>query len=122
MKPTTFINRLVATPATLAASDRYDRNVEGKIQGVFRQWLENHGVFVISSRMDKRPTTPAGTPDFIFVYRMRPFAIELKRPGKKPSEKQDERLKKMHGNGWLTGWFDSSADAINFVKITTSSP
>lgn len=119
MKPTTFIHRLVATPATVAASDKYDRNVEGKIQSTIVQWLELHGVFVIRSKMNKRTSLTPGTPDLCFVMKGFPFALEIKRPGKTLSVQQADVLRKMCKNGWIAGWFEDAQKAIDFIKEQT---
>jgi hypothetical protein len=46
----------------------------------------------------------------------RGVAIEMKKPGKRPTPGQIERLRAMQGLGYATGWFDSADDAITFLE------
>lgn len=114
--------KLPPSAATIAASANYDRNVEGKIQRTIEQWLELHGVFVIRSQMNKRTTTKPGTPDLLFCYDQKPFALEIKRPGKKPTKEQNVVIEHMANNGWITGWFFDAKTAIDFIDSYSLKP
>lgn len=62
------------------------------------------------------PYTVAGTPDLIGSLNGRPFAIEVKRPGERPSAKQQAELSAWAAQGWATGVAYSVDDAINITR------
>jgi hypothetical protein len=58
------------------------------------------GVFCVHSRMDRKATTPVGTPDLCFAVDGIPCAVELKRPGEHPTPDQVKVMQQMMDNGW----------------------
>jgi hypothetical protein len=87
--------------------------VEKELHEHVRTLLEEHrGIVVIYSRMDRKATTPVGTPDFIFAvrvpadetYREEMFACawELKVADGEQSEEQKEMQRRMERppNAW----------------------
>lgn len=62
----------------------------GGIQDEIEQWLksQSHRAWWSRSRTDKATTNRIGTPDFVGVFAGKPFALEVKRPGKKPTTEQ----------------------------------
>jgi hypothetical protein len=49
-------------------------------------------------------------------YFARALAIEVKRPGQRPSDEQEAWLAMVRGQGWLAGWVDSVDGAIDLVQ------
>lgn len=62
----------------------------GGIQDDIEQWLktQSHRAWWSRSRTDKATTNRIGTPDFVGVFAGKAFALEVKRPGKKPTTEQ----------------------------------
>jgi Holliday junction resolvase len=60
------------------------------------------------------PGVPAGTPDLIACIAGRFYAIEVKRPGEKPTALQEYRLAQWRKAGAVAVWVDS-ADALVFA-------
>lgn len=60
------------------------------IQDEIEQWLksQSHQAWWTRSRTDKATTNRIGTPDFVGVFAGKAFALEVKRPGKKPTTEQ----------------------------------
>jgi hypothetical protein len=58
------------------------------------------GVFCVHSRMDRKATTPVGTPDLCFAVDGIPCAVDLKRPGEHPTPDQVKVMQQMMDNGW----------------------
>jgi hypothetical protein len=46
------------------------------------------------------------------------FAIEVKRPGKKPTELQQEFIDMVNNNGGVANWVDNLMDAMQLIEIT----
>jgi hypothetical protein len=57
----------------------------------------------------------AGTPDLIGAIDGVSFAIEVKRPGERPSAKQEAELSAWAAQGWATGVACSVQDAMEIV-------
>jgi hypothetical protein len=57
----------------------------------------------------------AGTPDLIGSLDSRPFAIEVKLPGEKPTTKQTYELAQWAAQGWATGIAHSIDEALRLV-------
>jgi len=53
---------------------------ERELQRQIANWLRLHGIWFTQSRMDRRTSNTVGTPDFIFCYRGRFVAWEVKCP------------------------------------------
>ena len=63
------------------------------------------------------PMGSRGWPDRMVVLPGgRPVFVELKRPGKEPTELQKQRIKDLRKWGYPTRWFDDAKKAARFVK------
>jgi hypothetical protein len=83
---------------TAKAAAKLERQLHDQIA----DYLRMKGIRIaIHSRMDKRPTNQVGTPDFLFAYHRRPVAVEVKRPGCKPTEDQARIMRQMAEDGWM---------------------
>jgi hypothetical protein len=60
-------------------------------------WLRQHELFFVHSRMDTATTTEKGIPDFVIGIIGRLVAIEFKQPGKDLTEEQEEQRRKCEG-------------------------
>jgi len=66
------------------------------------------------------PYSVAGTPDLIGVLNGRSFAIEVKKPGKHATTKQELELAAWAGQGWIAGVATSVEDAMALICACTS--
>ena len=78
------------------------------IKGIGGWWLNFHG---------GDPFMPRGIPDIIGCYKGRFVAIELKRPGEKPSAIQGKVLRMLKIAGALTTVAYSVEDVKTFLKL-----
>lgn len=84
---------------------------ESKIAKKIKDWCRAHKVVTV--RMALLPSVDTGWPDLqILIPDGKPFWIELKRAGKKPTPKQEVKLRVLHENGYDAAWFDNADDAI----------
>jgi hypothetical protein len=60
-------------------------------------WLNQHELFKVHSRMDTATTTEKGIPDFVIGIKGRLVAIEFKQPGNTLSKEQQEQRRKCEG-------------------------
>ena len=74
-----------------------------------------HDCWYVWHRMDKRTTCKRGTPDIVGAYKGRPFAIEVKRPGKKVTPEQAGELMLAKLAGVATGVATSVEEAMRIV-------
>lgn len=93
---------LTAEEAVLAGRVKVERDLQNLIESYFRL----RGVFAIRSRMDKKTTTPVGTPDFMLALDGEAIAIEAKLPGEELTPEQETMRKILteapNGWRWLT--------------------
>ena len=75
--------------------------------------LRKHGAMVIKIHGD--PYMPRGTPDLIGCASGRCFALEVKRPGKKPRALQVQQLEKWGKAGAVVGVVTSVKEAVHLV-------
>lgn len=94
-----------------AAAER-DMHVE------FIEWLRAREIFFIHSRMDRPSTIGVGDPDFVLLHGGKGCAVEFKRPSKRLSQAQAERLAMLQRTGTPAIVAYSVEDAIAFVKST----
>ena len=89
---------LTAEEALQTARIKVERDLQNLIESYFRL----RGVFAIRSRMDKKTTTPVGTPDFMLALDGEAIAIEAKLPGEKLTPEQEAMRKTLteSPNGW----------------------
>lgn len=92
---------------------------EGKVRTQVTTWAKANGVRHI--RLAFMPGVRRGVPDDLFLIRggvlgpPRVVFIEFKRPGKKPTELQDERLHELQNAGFCATWFSDAAAAIDYL-------
>lgn len=89
----------------------------GGIQDEIEQWLksQSHRAWWSRSRTDKATTNRIGTPDFIGVFAGKAFALEVKRPGKKPTTEQLGELAWFRKAGGIATVVYSKEEAENFL-------
>jgi hypothetical protein len=89
----------------------------GGIQDEIEDWLksQSHRAWWTRSRTDKATTNRIGTPDFVGVFAGKPFALEVKRPGKKPTTEQLGELAWFRKAGGIATVVYSKAEAENFL-------
>lgn len=106
-----------------------DLRTESGEQRVVCEWLDTCGVLYChvpnenSHRLHSQGIrgVKAGVPDLLVFEStsdpsVRGVAIEMKRRGEKPTDKQHEWLSKLGAQGWATAWFDDSMEAISWLK------
>lgn len=80
-------------------------------------WLHQHDLFKVHSRMDRATTNEKGIPDFVIGIRGRLVAIELKQPGNRLTPEQEEQRRKCEGPSECEYHvFYSSKDAIELLQ------
>lgn len=91
---------------------------EKAIQEEIEQWLKSLGkhCFYVRARMDKPHTVRAGTPDFIGWLNGKPFALEIKRKGGKPTVEQNGELLRCQLAGAVVGVAHSLDEAKEILK------
>ena len=67
-------------------------------------------------RTDKATTSRIGVPDIVGVYKCRSFALEVKRPGQKPTMEQLGELKWLELAGAKTAVVFSKDEAVKFLE------
>ncbi len=87
-------------PPLDAPETNADKLAEKEIHKLVLAWLGQHDIFPIHSRMDRKTTQIVGIPDFLFCYHGKPWAIEIKMPGKGLREEQQWCMDKLAANGW----------------------
>jgi hypothetical protein len=70
--------------------------------------------------MDKRTTNKKGQPDFLFVYRGRPIGLEVKLPGKMPTEDQVRVMDAMVKDGWTVTVVRSLGEVVQVLRAAVS--
>lgn len=90
----------------------------GGIQSEIEAYLKSLGfdIWYDLKRSDKKTTSRVGTPDLVGVYRGKAFAMEVKRPGGKPTAEQLGELMWLERAGAKTAVVYSVTEAINFLK------
>ena len=70
-------------------------------------------------RLALMPGVAAGWPDLqVFVPGGLTLLVEMKRPGRKPSDLQARRLSDLNAIGHHANWFSNSDDAIRWIMAT----
>jgi Holliday junction resolvase len=88
---------------------------EADIQRAIRKEIERRGGKCI--KIHGNEFTVAGTPDLLGGLDGRPFAIEVKRPGGKPTLKQAHELAGWEAQGWAVGIAHSVQDALQILGV-----
>ena len=87
---------------------------EGKTQKAVIDWLKSR--FIKTIRMVFRQGATAGWPDtLVLLPGGKPAFIEFKRPGKKPTTKQWEKIEWLRDNGYRVEWFDDEDEAKEWL-------
>jgi len=86
---------------------------EAALQRKIQAALRERGAKVI--KIHGGPYSVVGTPDLIGALGGRSFAIEVKRPGERPSAKQQAELAAWAAQGWATGVACSVQEALAIV-------
>lgn len=104
------------------AIEKRDARHEKDLQRQIADWLRLHDIPFHAARMDRRTTGPVGWPDFTFALRPQgqrygvPVAIEVKLPGRKPDEEQQEVLRQLAGSGWAVAIVHSLDELRSFLS------
>ena len=83
--------------------------LEQGIQTRIIKALSSKGVYVVKVVSASRN----GTPDLLCCFKGRFIAIEVKRPGEKPTELQNAKLEKIREAGGVAVWVDSLEAAMS---------
>jgi Holliday junction resolvase len=87
---------------------------ESIIQAGVKKYLEKEGWMVIKLIQ----TSVNGIPDLLCLKDGRAVFIEVKQPGKKPTDLQQYRIEKLHKQGFEAISATSVADVTNFFALT----
>jgi Holliday junction resolvase len=87
---------------------------EALIQSQIKKYLESNGWLVIKHIQ----TTMNGIPDLMALKSGRTVFIEVKQPGKKPTDLQQYRIEKLHKNGFEAFCATSLKDVELFLNVT----
>jgi hypothetical protein len=98
------------------SSAKYERREEQKMHRQFANWLYLNKIHFVHSRMDRKSTTAAGTPDFICVKGRFCCFLEMKAPGGRLSEVQKSYVQKLEADHIPVLVAYSVQDAIEFCK------
>lgn len=89
---------------------------EAEIQQEIAAYLDSIRAFYVWHRTDKPMTARVGTPDFVGISKGIGFAIEVKRPGFKPTVEQSGQLLHAKLEGARTGIAHSLEEAIAILN------
>ena len=89
---------------------------ESTVEKAVCQWAKEHGILVMKLAGPQQK----GQPDRMFLYQGRACFMEIKAPGKKPTALQQKWLQDLWDRGFSAHWFDTSSDAIRFLKSVFS--
>lgn len=86
---------------------------EALIQSQIKKYLEANGWLVIKLIQ----TTMNGIPDLMALKDGRTVFIEVKQPGKKPTDLQQYRIEKLHKQGFEAFTATSVREVVNFFAL-----
>jgi Holliday junction resolvase len=86
---------------------------ESIIQTNIKKYLEKEGWMVIKLIQ----TSVNGIPDLLCLKDGRAVFIEVKQPGKKPTDLQQYRIEKLHRAGFAAITAASVSDVVNFFAV-----
>lgn len=91
---------------------------KGGIQEQIEEWMKTMTPIIWwdRKRTDVATTSRIGVPDFVGVYKCHSFALEVKRPGQKPTVEQLGELKWMELAGAKTAVVHSLDEAKRFFE------
>lgn len=87
---------------------------EKDLQQQICNWLALRNVTVIRSNMSRPTTNNRGCPDLIFAIDGRATALEVKLPGRQPTDEQVAMLLKLAADGWKTA-IVTSLDEVRVI-------
>jgi hypothetical protein len=79
---------------------RAEVKLEKELQRDIGNVLRLRDIFFGCQRMDRKSNIVEGYPDFWFVYRKKPIALEVKVGANKQTPKQVEAQRRMEADGW----------------------
>jgi hypothetical protein len=80
--------------------EKNDVASEKKLQDLIENYLTLRDIFVGRQRMDKKSNMALGWPDFVFAYKGKPIALEVKVGSNKQTPEQLHAERLMIQNGW----------------------
>lgn len=94
------------------------RKSEADIQQEIAGHLNSYGrdCYYVWHRTDRATTCAVGTPDFVGWLRGKPFAMEVKKPGGKPTVEQAGELLRCELSGGSSAVVHSLAEAVEFLN------
>lgn len=104
------------------------RAANGKSEADIQQEIEDHlkslgrECWFTRSRMDRATTQRCGIPDFLIVWRGKPLAIEVKRPGCKETREQAGELLWFNLAGGTSAIVHSLQEAKHVLEGAITSP
>lgn len=95
---------------------------ESKIQQEIEDWLktQSHRIWWSRSRMDKPTTGRVGVPDFLMCFAGLFLAVEVKRPGKKPTLEQSGELAWIRKAGGIECVATSFSEVQALIELLTA--
>ncbi len=77
------------------------QGLEKDLQQLIWTYLRQRGVkAILQQRMDSKASLPVGVPDFIFMFKGRAYAIEVKVKDAQPRQSQEHMMAAMQADGW----------------------
>ena len=90
---------------------------ECDLQAQICDYLRLRGVrAIVRARMDKKTTTTVGTADLCFCWHGRPFALEVKMPGRKATSAQEAWMRDACEDGWICAVVTHLDDVKNLLS------
>jgi hypothetical protein len=83
------------------AAGKYAFGQEQKLQGIIANYLNLHGIYYETDRMDRKTSGAKGRPDFRLCYRGRFVGLEVKVSGGKVSSQQADALERIAKSGGI---------------------
>jgi hypothetical protein len=99
-----------------------DLTLEADVARPMVEWLRAHNVEVFQQRRDRRASTRSGGwPDLTFCIAGTPFAIEVKRPGRRSGTaehraRQRACQERLRANGWKVSECESVTELCDFIQ------
>lgn len=108
MKSPTFVQE---------SNAKADVKAEKELHRQIEQFLRLKGVrAIVHSRMDRKTTQAKGVPDFLFCWKGKPTAMELKTGNNTLSDEQVKWIGEMYDDGWKVGVVRSLDDCIKLLS------
>lgn len=109
--------RIVGSPLTSPQRQAVaDMKLERELHKLICNELLRRDIVFIHSRTDKKASIAAGLPDFCFVIKGMPVAIECKSGSGKVTDEQLKTLARMMENGWFCFVVYSFQEFLDCIK------